>query len=78
MPRPLAYKCALIELFLGDAKMNNNATTNLVAGLALGLAAGVALGILLAPREGQETREAVREAIASGMERLRRRSEEGS
>lgn len=50
--------------------MGNNGASSMIIGLATGVAAGVALGLLIAPKEGRETREMVREAIASGMERV--------
>jgi gas vesicle protein len=55
--------------------MQNNGTTSMIVGLATGLAAGMALGLALAPKEGRETREMVRQAIESGMERVRRRGD---
>jgi gas vesicle protein len=42
--------------------MGNNGTSSLIAGLAVARAAGVALGLLLAPKEGEETRQVVRDA----------------
>jgi gas vesicle protein len=56
----------------------NNAGFNLIVGLTIGLVAGVALGLVLAPKEGRETRAMVREAISSGMERVRRRDQDES
>ena len=56
----------------------NNAGFNLIVGLAAGLVAGVALGLILAPKEGRETREMVREAISTGLERVRRRDQDES
>jgi gas vesicle protein len=44
-----------------------------LTGLLMGTIAGISLGLLLAPREGQETREVVKEGIARGIERIRRR-----
>jgi gas vesicle protein len=55
--------------------MGNNGASFLIAGLAAGLVAGVALGLLLAPKEGEATRAMVREAIASGIERVRQRGD---
>jgi len=55
--------------------MENNSASGLIVGLAAGLVAGVALGLLLAPKEGEVTRAMVREAIASGVERVRRRDD---
>ncbi len=55
--------------------MGNNRTSGLIAGLAIGLVAGVALGLLLAPKEGEAARAMVREAIESGIERVRRRGD---
>ncbi len=55
--------------------MGNRGTSFLILGLAAGLVTGVALGLLLAPKEGEQTRAAVREAIASGIERVRRRGD---
>ena len=55
--------------------MGNNGTSSMIVGLFTGLVAGVALGLLMAPKEGRETREMVREAIQSGMERVRQRGE---
>jgi gas vesicle protein len=57
---------------------NNNAGTYLIVGLAAGLLAGVAIGLLLSPKEGRETREMIREAISSGIERIRRRGQDES
>ena len=57
---------------------NNNAGTYLIVGLAAGLLAGVAIGLLLSPKEGRETREMIREAISSGIERIRRRDQDES
>ena len=56
----------------------NNAGFNLIIGLTAGLVAGVALGLVLAPKEGRDTREMVREAISSGIERVRRRDQDES
>lgn len=53
--------------------MGNNGGSSMIVGLAAGLVVGVALGLFIAPKEGRETREMVREAIESGMERVRRR-----
>ena len=55
--------------------MGNTSTSLLILGLAAGLVTGVALGLLLAPKEGEKTRAAVREAIVSGIERVRRRGD---
>jgi gas vesicle protein len=52
---------------------DNNAGSYLVGGIVVGLLAGVALGLLLSPKEGRETREMIREALSTGMERVRRR-----
>ena len=50
--------------------------SSLIVGLAVELVAGVALGLLLAPKEGRETREMIREAIARGVARVRPRGED--
>jgi gas vesicle protein len=46
--------------------------TGLLVGLLVGAAVGKALGLLLAPKRGGETREMLRQRIASGTERVRR------
>jgi gas vesicle protein len=46
--------------------------TGLLVGLLVGAAVGMALGLLLAPKRGGETREMLRQRIASGTERVRR------
>jgi gas vesicle protein len=51
---------------------DNNDKTGLLAGLLVGVVVGVALGMLLAPKRGGETREMLRQGIASGTERVRR------
>lgn len=43
----------------------------IAVGLLLGVIAGVAVGLMLAPRTGIETREILRQTIASGAERIR-------
>jgi gas vesicle protein len=50
----------------------DNDKTGLLIGLLVGVAAGMALGLLLAPKRGGETREMLRQRIASGTERVRR------
>ena len=50
----------------------NGGKNYIIAGLLLGAVAGVAIGLMLAPRTGAETREILRERIASGAERIRR------
>lgn len=50
----------------------DNDKTGLLIGLLVGVAAGMALGLLLAPKRGGETREMLRQGIASGTERVRR------
>jgi gas vesicle protein len=55
--------------------MGDNTTSGLMVGLAVGLVAGVALGLLLAPKEGEEARRMVRDAIESGIERVRQRGD---
>jgi gas vesicle protein len=44
-----------------------------LTGLLMGTITGVSLALLLAPKGGQETREVVKEGIARGIERVRRR-----
>ena len=44
--------------------------SNLAMGLALGALAGVVIGLLLAPKPGSETRSLVKDAIASGVDKL--------
>ena len=52
--------------------MYRNGGNNYIGvGLLLGVIAGVAVGLMLAPRTGSETREILRERIASGAERIR-------
>lgn len=52
--------------------MYRNGGGNYIAvGLLLGVIAGVAVGLMLAPRTGTETREILRQGIASGAERIR-------
>jgi gas vesicle protein len=46
--------------------------TGLLVGLLIGAVAGMALGMLLAPKQGGETREMLRQQIASGTARVRR------
>jgi gas vesicle protein len=50
----------------------DNDKTGLLVGLLAGAIVGMALGMLLAPKRGGETREMLRQRIASGMERVRR------
>jgi hypothetical protein len=50
----------------------DNDRTGLLVGLLVGAVAGMALGMLLAPKRGGETREMLRQRIASGTERVRR------
>ncbi len=56
----------------------NGGGNYITIGLLLGAIAGVAVGLMLAPRTGTETREILRQRIASGAERIRqfRRGEE--
>ena len=49
----------------------NGGKNYIIAGLLLGAVAGVAIGLMLAPRTGAETREILRQRIASGAERIR-------
>ncbi len=49
----------------------NGGSSYIGVGLLLGVIAGVAVGLMLAPRTGSETREILRERIASGAERIR-------
>ena len=52
--------------------MYQNGSNNYIAvGLLLGVIAGVAVGLMLAPRTGAETREILKQRIASGAERIR-------
>jgi gas vesicle protein len=44
-----------------------------LTGLLMGTITGVSLALVLAPKGGQETREVVKEGIARGIERVRRR-----
>ena len=48
-----------------------NGKSLLILGLLLGAALGAAAGLLLAPKTGNETREILRQGIASGTERIR-------
>ena len=48
-----------------------NGKSLLILGLLLGGALGAAAGLLLAPKTGNETREILRQGIASGTERIR-------
>jgi gas vesicle protein len=50
----------------------DNDKTELLVGLLAGAIVGMALGMLLAPKRGGETREMLRQRIASGTERVRR------
>ncbi len=56
----------------------NGGSSYIGVGLLLGVIAGVAVGLMLAPRTGAETREILRQRIASGAERIRqfRRADE--
>ncbi len=49
----------------------NGGSSYIGVGLLLGVIAGVAVGLMLAPRTGAETREILRQRIASGAERIR-------
>ena len=44
--------------------------SSLTIGLVLGALVGVAIGLLLAPKRGSETRSLVKDAIASGVDKL--------
>lgn len=50
-----------------------NSKNIFLTGLLMGTITGVSLALLLAPKGGQETREVVKEGIARGIERVRRR-----
>jgi gas vesicle protein len=50
-----------------------NSKNIFLTGLLMGTITGVSLALLLAPKGGQETREVVKEGIARGIERIRRR-----
>ena len=50
-----------------------NSKNIFLTGLLMGTITGVTLALLLAPKGGQETREVVKEGIARGIERIRRR-----
>jgi gas vesicle protein len=52
--------------------VGDNDKTELLVGLLAGAIVGMALGMLLAPKRGGETREMLRQRIASGTERVRR------
>ncbi len=49
----------------------DDSSSGLALGLTIGVLAGVAIGLLLAPKPGSETRSLVKDAIATGIERLR-------
>lgn len=49
----------------------DDSNSSIVLGLAIGVLAGVAIGLLLAPKPGSETRSLVKDAISTGIERLR-------
>ena len=49
----------------------DDSSSGLALGLTIGVLAGVAIGLLLAPKPGSETRSLVKDAIATGRERLR-------
>ncbi len=55
-----------------------NAKNIFLTGLLMGTITGVSLALLLAPKGGQETREVVKEGIARGIERVRRRRLSGT
>lgn len=50
-----------------------NSKNIFLTGLLMGTITGVSLALLLAPKGGQDTREVVKEGIARGIERIRRR-----
>ena len=58
----------------------NGGKNYIIAGLLLGAVAGVAIGLMVAPRTGAETREILRQRLASGAERIRqlRRGDEAT
>ena len=55
---------------MGQDHNHSNLALNLAAGIAFGALAGLAIGLLLAPKPGSQTRRLVKDALATGLERL--------